>query len=221
MIVVQIHRDGTMDETMIGEVNESGLQKLSKSQGEGHIRRLYEWIYGESVIACYGWYDGDAGFENKHELPPSGHSKFLEEDSSTILLFGDLFLCLSERTGGKTSQDFDISMCGEFYHKVLGGFDDCDSLDSEEDVTESSDLEFIADDSDEEEYGGGDYEDVEEIIGTGNETEDTGGSDEDDEDDEGDESEVEDGLNYSEVVLSVDECLYEEPDIEEEVGSNL
>ena len=25
-----------------------------------------------NIITCYGWYDGEAGFENKHELPHGG-----------------------------------------------------------------------------------------------------------------------------------------------------
>ena len=204
MIIVQIHRDGAMDEIEVEEVTDISLQSLSKSQGEGHIRALYDWTYGSSVVSCFGWYDGEAGFENKHELPPSGHSKFLEEDSSTILLFGDIFLCLSEQNKGtgenkdKTDhkKDFDISMCGEFYHKILGGFDECDSLDSEEEDEHSSDLEFIDDDDDddeedEEEEG----EDEEEAVET--------------DDDISEADEEEEDLDYDETVLEEDDCLYE------------
>ena len=187
-----------MDEIEVEEVTDGSLQALSKSQGEGHIRLLYEWIYGSSVVSCFGWYDGEAGFENKHELPPSGHSKFLEEDSSTILLFGDIFLCLSEQNKDKDKTDFDISMCGEFYHKILGGFDECDSLGSEEEEDDhSSDLEFIDDvddtiDSEEE-----DEEEEEEEEEEAVETEDEDISDE------------EEDLNYEETVLEEDNCLYD------------
>ena len=71
--------------------------KKSKSQGEGEIKQLYKWSYENKIINCFGWYDGEAGLENKHDLPPSGISSFLEEDSSTILLFGSLFIVKKRR----------------------------------------------------------------------------------------------------------------------------
>ncbi len=52
---------------------------------------MYEWNNDDKKIIWYGWYDGDAGFENKHELIPNGISSFLEDESSEILLFGDIF----------------------------------------------------------------------------------------------------------------------------------
>jgi len=161
MIVVQIHRDGTMDEPDISSVTlaiETAFQSSSKSQGEGHIRLLYEWPYEDNVISCYGWYDGEAGFENKHELPPSGNSKFLEEDSSVALLFGDVFLCMDPQIKGSNSLcDFDISMYSEFFHNVIGGFDECESDDYESDGLSSND--FIDDeDHDEDDDMGEDGE---------------------------------------------------------------
>ena len=92
MKVVQVFCDGSMDEIEVSSDSlGNSLTATSKSQGEGEIRFLYSWSYNGSTIECYGWFDGEAGFENKHELPPSGHSTFLEE-SSCQLLFGDLFL---------------------------------------------------------------------------------------------------------------------------------
>jgi len=223
MIIVQIHRDGAMDEIEVEEVTDSSLQALSKSQGEGHIRPLYEWTYGSSLVSCFGWYDGEAGFENKHELPPSGHSKFLEEDSSTILLFGDIFLCLSEQNKDKDKEDFDISMCGEFYHKILGGFDECDSLDSEEEdgqkqlpMTEDGDVidevDYVDDVDDVVDVDDADYvDDADDVEDTGETIE----SEEEEEEeaveteDEDDNSEEEYDLNYEETVLEEDDYLYE------------
>ena len=100
MKIIRINKDGTMNEINI-KCNEkkscSLLTKNSNSKGEGNIKELYSWIYENNNIKCFGWFDGDAGFENKHELPPSGHSSFLEEDSSSKLLFGDLFIIFYDK----------------------------------------------------------------------------------------------------------------------------
>ena len=32
------------------------------------IKPLYSWNYENETIVCYGWTQGDAGQENKHEL---------------------------------------------------------------------------------------------------------------------------------------------------------
>ena len=100
MKCVQIHKDGTMDDldislkklkTLINLKNCCKIiVKSAKSQGNNSLQELYKWSYEGTSIHCYGWWDGEAGFENKHELPPGGKSNFLEEDSSVKLLFGDI-----------------------------------------------------------------------------------------------------------------------------------
>ena len=96
MKIVQIHKDDTMEELQI-KCNlrsiKGKLKKSSKCQGNDNIKELYYWNYENYKITCYSWYDGESGFENKHDLPPSGISSFLEEDSSEKLLFGDIFIC--------------------------------------------------------------------------------------------------------------------------------
>ena len=113
------------------------LSKISKTQGNNYLKEVYYWNYEDSKIICYSWYDGDAGFENKHDLPPGGISAFLDEDSSEKLLFGDIFIC---KLKDNKICDFDISEYGEFYNIHFGGFDDCDSYseDEEEDDNENN-----------------------------------------------------------------------------------
>ena len=76
MKVVQVLKDGTMDETdiSVGSVG-SDMKQLSKkliqsskSQGSSSFKELFEWVYEGSLVKCYGWFDGEAGFENKHDL---------------------------------------------------------------------------------------------------------------------------------------------------------
>ena len=151
MKCVQIHKDGTMDDLDISKkriMNKITLKnackilsKLAKSQGNNSLQALYSWSYEGRTIHCYGWWDGEAGFENKHELPPGGKSSFLEEDSSVKLLFGDIYLvqCKSDKV-----IDFKVSDYGEFYNCIFGGFDDCDTETDEEDInTEEEDEDYI------------------------------------------------------------------------------
>ena len=91
---VQILKDGTMDELIIKNKKLNNISKFltksAKSQGNNSIQKLYTWKYENKLILCYSWYDGEAGFENKHDLPTGGKSDFLEEDSSVKILFGDI-----------------------------------------------------------------------------------------------------------------------------------
>ena len=57
----------------------SVLTKNCNSKGENIIKASYSGNMISDTVKCFGWFDGDAGFENKHELPPNGHSNDLEE----------------------------------------------------------------------------------------------------------------------------------------------
>ena len=95
MKVVRINIDGTMNDLDISLKKKGLLKQLEEhttSKGTSNFTELYKLNHENQEIICYGWYDGEAGLENKHDLPPSGISSFLEEDSSTILLFGSLFI---------------------------------------------------------------------------------------------------------------------------------
>lgn len=151
MKLVHIHKDGTMDDIDCSKLNLKNvckkLTEVSKSQGNNALKLLYTWKYEDYSILCYGWYDGEAGFENKHDLPVSGSSSFLETDSSEQLLFGDLFMLKQQN---KKFCDFEISTYGEFYTYAFGGFDDCDT-DDESVNTISEDEDYQPEEEEEEE----------------------------------------------------------------------
>lgn len=157
MKIVQILKDGSMNELNEKKLTFKNCSKAcvdkSKSQGNNELKELYQWNYEDSVIHCFGWYDGEAGFENKHEMIPGGKSSFLEEDSSVQLLFGDIFLLKSMN---KKIKSFDVSDYSEFYNLMFGGFDECDDeTESEEINTESEDEDYKPDSDeleDKEEY---------------------------------------------------------------------
>jgi len=145
MKIIRINKNGSMNELNL-KIPKNCLNVLKKNSiscGNGSIKELYFWKYDDKNIKCYGWYDGESGFENKHELAPNGTSTFLEEDSSSKLLFGDLFiLCLDAE---KKYNDFGVDDYSMFYDIINEGFDDCsdsgdeDSFDSEEDEEDEED----------------------------------------------------------------------------------
>ena len=140
MKIIRINKNGSMNELdlKIPKNCLNVLKKNSISCGNGNIKELYFWKYDGKIIKCYGWYDGESGFENKHELAPNGTSTFLEEDSSSKLLFGDLFiLCLDTE---KKYNDFGVDDYSMFYEIINEGFDDCSD-------TEESDSDEYSEDS--------------------------------------------------------------------------
>jgi len=154
MKIVQIYRDGNMEDIKI-KMNVKSyltlLNKKSKHQGNGSIQELFTWIYENDKIKCYGWYDGENGFENKHKLVPGGFSSFLEEDSSKQVLYGDLFIC---RIKKNKVIDLDISDYGEFYTNACGDLHNSDEEEyinlTDDDNSSDDDNEIIIkeDDSD-------------------------------------------------------------------------
>ena len=137
MKFIHVFKDGKMDELEFKEkkCNEKNLlkymNKISKSQGSGDIKKLYSWDYDNSIVLCYGWYDGENGFENKHELPQSGISNFIDEDSSLKKLYGDLFII---RVYKNKYTDITISEYSVFYSNLFENYSDyeSDSISEEE-----------------------------------------------------------------------------------------
>jgi len=144
MKVVQIYRDGSMNDIdckFTPKKINNILTELSKSRGNDPIKLLYTWKYENYELLCYGWYDGEPGFEIKHDLPPAGNSIFLETDSSEQLLFGDIFIVKKD----KKYISYEVSDYGEFYNFMFGGFDNCDSEEEESLDSEEEDLDYIHD----------------------------------------------------------------------------
>ena len=153
MKVVRVKIDGTMNDLDL-TIKKKGILKLleknSISKGTSQFKELYEWKNDDKKVICYGWYDGDAGFENKHDLIPNGISSFLEDESSEILLFGDIFIVCME---GSKYIDLSVLEYGEIFSIFCGGFDDCNTSDDESDGSEepnTDDEDFIVHDEEEE-----------------------------------------------------------------------
>ena len=154
MKLIRINYDGSMNDISINtKITPKNVVKLlnknSVSLGEGDMKELYRWRVdnGNSDISCYGWCDGNAGFENKHDLPPSGMSNFIddEDSSDTKILFGDIFITLSSKGVFK---DIDVSNYANYYEGLFEGFDVCNTSDdelSEDEECDEDDNGFIDD----------------------------------------------------------------------------
>ena len=154
MKLIRINYDGSMNDISINtKITPKNVVKMlnknSVSLGEGDMKELYRWRVdnGNSDISCYGWCDGNAGFENKHDLPPSGMSNFIddEDSSDTKILFGDIFITLSSNGVFK---DIDVSNYANYYEGLFEGFDVCNTSDdelSEDEGCDEDDNGFIDD----------------------------------------------------------------------------
>ena len=159
--IVRININGSMNDLELNIENRNVvniLNKNSNKKGKNNIRHLYSWTKDSKIIKCFGWYDGDHDCVNKHELIPYGSSKFLEDDSSTILLYGDIYLLCYDNN---KILDFSVSDYANFYNEINEGFDDCDTddddeTDSEEEYydgeEEEEDTDYNPDDDEEEEH---------------------------------------------------------------------
>lgn len=135
MKLVQILKDGMMEDVNLKvsiKTIDTKLKKIAKSRGTCELRELYSWVYDGKNIICYGWIEGDKSNENIHKLIGEGYSKFLDQESSDIKLYGDIFIiCM----GNSKLVDLDILEYGEFYtnNNIYDEYDTASSGDEGED----------------------------------------------------------------------------------------
>ncbi len=126
-----------------GTITLAMIQALLKKKEAPEFLGSYK--YKSTGLFLFGYLNGKAGQENKHELPPP---------HDTILPFGDIVLLASKDT---KSWKQPIALKSEeyetFYTKAFGGFE---NLDDEDDEEEDEDVDDIPND---EEVEGGIEED--------------------------------------------------------------
>jgi hypothetical protein len=109
------------------------------------------YVYKEQTLTIWGWKEGKAGSENKHELPP------LSNGNESALVFGDIMVT--------APTDFTAENWSAFYEEAFGGFEDIADSASESDGEEDDD-DFEGEEEEvveeEEEEGEEEEEEVEE-----------------------------------------------------------
>jgi len=122
-------------------VSGAAIAKAVRKTKPAELVGTYSWK--GKKLTLWGWKEGKAGTENKHELPPP-HDE--------LLLFGDAVVVSS---GG----DLTVENWQEFYDMAFGGFEDLGSEDSEEEeedeesVDESAEEEVEVEETEEEPDG--------------------------------------------------------------------
>ena len=105
-----------------GSLSLETIQKSLKKKETPELIGTYS--YKQTLLSLFGYKDGKAGTENKHEMPPP---------FDNILLFGDALLIASQAPSNYTKPiSFKTDEYETFYTKSFGGFDDIDSEDSED-----------------------------------------------------------------------------------------
>jgi hypothetical protein len=161
-------KTGAITAAATGATVAKSLRKVKAADQIG----TYDWK--GLTLTLWGWLEGKAGTENKHELPPP-HDEGL--------LFGDAVVT------GPAGVDFTVDMWSQFYDAAFGGFEDLGSEDSDASADEEEDDEVDAEEDDESE-GQGDDDDESSV-----DAEDSG-EDEEEEDEAEEEEEEEDGDCY-------------------------
>jgi hypothetical protein len=93
---------------------------------------LGTYKYKGATLTLWGYAEGKAGTENKHELPPP-HDE--------ALFFGDIVVVSSKG-------DLTVDEWSQFYDEAFGGFEDLDSEEEEESEAEEEDEDGDADELD-------------------------------------------------------------------------
>lgn len=114
------------------------IQKSLKKKTAPELIGTY--TYKQILLSLFGYKEGKAGTENKHELPPP---------FDNILLFGDALLIASQAPSNYTKPiSFKTDEYETFYTKSFGGFDDIDSEsdsddedEEDENIVETEDVE--------------------------------------------------------------------------------
>ena len=157
--VVVLCANGEHKSSKIADVSAAGIAKANRKIKQPAVLGTYTW--NEQTLTLWGWVEGRAGTENKHELPPP-HDKGL--------FFSDVIVSSS-------AGDFTVVAWKEFYEVAFKGSED---LGDEDTDSEGGDIEATAEingDADAEEEDFDDDEDEDEEANGGGEGEDEGEGD--------------------------------------------
>lgn len=94
--------------------------------------KIGSWEFQKLRLELWGYKDGRAGTENKHELPPPADS---------LLIFGDAVMVALMEGGDLTN--FTTTQYTKFYTQIFQGFESLDEEDDNEEDEEEEDDEVV------------------------------------------------------------------------------
>lgn len=118
-----------------GEIDDEVPTRVAKILRKTKLpAKIGTWDYQKMKLELWGYKEGRAGTENKHELPPPVDS---------VLIFGDAVLVATNEIGEPLN--FTTAQYTKFYTAIFQGFEslDEDEEDEEEDEEEEEEEEAI------------------------------------------------------------------------------
>ena len=128
MLLIKINKKGK-----VTNIEKPDMTFIKKNK---NISKLNIWNYNNSNFVIYGCENGNAGEENKYDLPPPIDCE---------LYFNDLYII---KFSNEKIQNLNMEEYNNFYNDCFGGFEDIQSTDNEEEdelSEHSSDRDFIDD----------------------------------------------------------------------------
>jgi hypothetical protein len=176
--VVVLCANGESRQTRItsGEATAATVSKLLRKTRPAV--EIGKYVHDELTLTVWGWCDGKAGTENKHELPPP-----LDE----VLLFGDAVVSASATEDG-AAHGMSVATWEAFYKEAFKGFHATESDAGSEDAGSADE----GDDDVEEDVGDEDVDPDEEIAEDEEEEVEDEEAEEEEEEEDVDEEEAED-----------------------------
>jgi hypothetical protein len=130
MLLIKISKRGK-----VTNIEKPDINFIKKNK---NISMLNTWKYNNYDFVIYGCENGNAGEENKYDLPPPIDCE---------LYFNDLYII---KMKNDKLENLNIEEYNIFYNDCFGGFEDIQSTDDEEEVELSehtSDRDFIDDEN--------------------------------------------------------------------------
>ena len=132
VVVLQTKGDTKQSKVEItGEIEDEIPTRIAKILRKTKLpSKIGSWTYQKGALELWGYKDGRAGTENKHELPPPVDS---------TLIFGDAIMIALNETEEATN--FTTAQYTKFYTQIFQGFESLDDEDDDEDEIDEEDEE--------------------------------------------------------------------------------
>jgi hypothetical protein len=150
VVVLQTKGDTKQSKIEItGEMDDEIPTRIAKILRKTKLpTKVGTWDYQKMKLELWGYKEGRAGTENKHELPPPIDS---------VLIFGDAVLIAVNEIG--EPQNFTTEKYTKFYTAIFQGFESLDEDDDEDDDEDEEEEEEEEEEVEEEEE-----EEIEEVV---------------------------------------------------------
>lgn len=134
VVVLQTKGDTKQSKVEItGEIEDEIPTRIAKILRKTKLpSKIGSWTYQKGALELWGYKEGRAGTENKHELPPPVDS---------TLIFGDaIMIALNE---AEEATNFTTAQYTKFYTQIFQGFESLDDEDEDDDEIDEDEEEEV------------------------------------------------------------------------------